>query len=598
MWLAGRRRKTTVKNMSTRLRLLGLVIAALVAAVGVSAWVGGGAWVAGREAQERQAFEGTRHMASRIETELSQLAAMAQVLAASPLLDRAPLPSESERAAFDRMARRATAGTRLAVQLVAADGVWLDTGQTPQHPLPRPGATALAARPAMALLRSADGGVAYVARSEPVQRGAGAVQLHLRVLLPVARLQAVLDGTPVPPGSRHWLLDAQGEPVLRYAAGGGFSPDSALPGPIHQRVAGGGDGRLALQGTQGEPLRGYVSRLPLGWAYAQVQPRAGLDAALAQGVVLPTIAAVSLLALALGTALWLARAEWRRRLAEALQRARRREPWDARRERAAALGRLSARVAHEFNNLLGVISNSAHLIQRHADSPALGMPVAATLRAVDSANRLTQPLLRWGGGLHPQVCTVALDQWLPALRELLVVVLGKRIALDIQVPEAALYTRVDLDGLELAVVNLALDACEALPEGGCVRIVAGLAPGRLLTGLPAGPYVFTSVRKDGPGLDESQARRAFGACSSSRDGEPTAGLGLGQAQDLCVQAGGHTLIESRPGKGAEVFLVLPAVAPQSAAPVPCAGCSSAPVASDWLAPIASRCWTSPARRKL
>src|SRR5690606_1521459 len=135
--------------------------------------------------------------------------------------------------------------------------------------------------------------------------------------------------------------------------------------------------------------------------------RAGLDAALAQGVVLPTIAAVSLLALALGTALWLARAEWRRRLAEALQRARRREPWDARRERAAALGRLSARVAHEFNNLLGVISNSAHLIQRHAYSPALGMPVAATLRAVDSANRLTQPLLRWGGGLHPQVCTVA-----------------------------------------------------------------------------------------------------------------------------------------------------------------------------------------------
>jgi len=570
MRIAGGRRKSAVKTMTERSRLLLLVTAALVPALGLACWLIGNRWEEGRERQESQAREHTRSAVLAIERELNPHAALARVLAASPWLDQAPSLSASERAAFEQTARRATAGSPLAVQLLGADALWLDTRRPQEPPRRQPGAVpALSPRPAVLLQPArAAGEQAYVALVEPVRRNADPPAWNLRVLLPLAQLQAVLDRTPLPPGGSGWLLDARGEPVLRHAQGQGqaLPPDAALPGFLRQSLGGRSEGRLSLQNAEGEALRVHFSRSPMGWTYARVVPRASLDAALLREVWGLALGAMLPLALAVGLGWWVARAELRRRVAEAVARTQRNERWAAKRERTAALGRLTGRVAHEFNNLLGIISNSAHLIQRHADSPALSMPVAATLRAVDGASRLTQHLLRFGGRQNAQARTVALGEWLPGLREMLGVVLGKRIALAIEVPDAPLYTRVDPDELELAIINLALNAREVLPEGGHVGITAGLAPASLLGELPPGPYVFITVRDDGPGLDAAQARRAFEPFFTTKDGDAEAGFGLSQVHGLCAQAGGRALIWSQPEHGTAVSLVLPAVAPESSVP--------------------------------
>ncbi|MDO9314858.1 MAG: hypothetical protein Q7T97_09980 [Burkholderiaceae bacterium] len=212
------------------------------------------------------------------------------------------------------------------------------------------------------------------------------------------------------------------------------------------------------------------------------------------------------------------------------------------RERIEALGRLTGGVVHDFNNLLGVISNSAHLIQRQAPGPELQAPVAATLRAVEAGSRLTQHLMRFASR-HPSAPhAVDLSSTLAEADEFLKSMAGRRIELSVAVAPATRPVMVDASALELALTTLTLNARDAMPAGGRLRLHACNAMAEDIDGLPAGDYVLITVDDEGTAAAQG----------------PVPASGLAQVHAFCVRSGGTSRLASTPGFGTTVSMLLPA----------------------------------------
>jgi len=234
-------------------------------------------------------------------------------------------------------------------------------------------------------------------------------------------------------------------------------------------------------------------------------------------------------------------------------------------QRVAAVGRLVGGLAHDFNNLLGVISNSAHLMQRHPASADLKAPLAATQRAVQMGSQLTQHLLRFAGRRPVRPQQVRLGLALPEMQELLGSVLGRRVTVAVQVAPDTAAVHLDAGELELALINLALNARDAMPDGGELRLRARNADAQDLAdspGLVPGRYVLISVGDDGVGIAPELAVHAFEPFFTTKglgqvQGQGS-GLGLSQVHGFCTQAGGTARLQSTPGLGTTVLLLLPA----------------------------------------
>ena len=222
-----------------------------------------------------------------------------------------------------------------------------------------------------------------------------------------------------------------------------------------------------------------------------------------------------------------------------------------------ALGRLTGGVAHDFNNLLGVISNSAHLMQRDA-SAELQAPLAATLRAVAIGSRLTQQLLRFARQQPVHVQPVELAHTLPALLPLIQAVLGARTEVRIAVAPATPRVMVDANEFELALTNLTLNARDAMPLGGHLRLQARRAHDDEVPDLPDGEYVLITLSDDGLGIDDDAAWHAFEPFFTTKQVGQGTGLSLAQVMGFCVQAGGTARLTSTKGLGTTVSLLLPA----------------------------------------
>lgn len=552
--------------MSIRARLVLLVLIVLLPALGAASWVVFRTWQAGHAALDLKAADGTRALAQGIDQEFTKHQAIARALAASPLLDGAPRLTEHQRTQFDRTVRRAIQGAAVSVELVSGAVRWIDTrlpAAVPPRPL-GPGANEMQDHAGILVLDPERHDGDALAILEPVFGQGSEPVMNLLVVVPVAELQRLMAQRSSPQGWSRLLLDPEGRVVVRQPASQRGWRQGALDPLVRESLAGRVEGRFALRPPRGEPLRVYFSRGPHGWTSLTLVPRAQLDMGLLDAPAWLLLGALALLALAVAGAWWVAREELRRQVDQAVARTREAEQWAAQRERLQALGRLTGRVVHEFNNLLGVISNSAYLIQRQATQASLAMPVSATLRAVEAASRLTQQLLRFGARQHSRPRTLALPEWLPGLREMLGVVLGRRIDLRIE-PPPELCVRADPDELELALINLALNARDALPDGGSVSLKAEPADAAAVADLPPGRYLSITLQDNGPGIDPTQAPRVFEPFFTTKRDEPGAGFGLSQVHGLCVQAGGKAVLRSRPGEGTAVSLVLPAVEPESPA---------------------------------
>ena len=166
-------------------------------------------------------------------------------------------------------------------------------------------------------------------------------------------------------------------------------------------------------------------------------------------------------------------------------------------QKLEALGRLTGGVAHDFNNLLMIISNNLHLLRRVEPSLERSRQLAAIGRAVASGERLTRQLLAFARRqpLHPEV--LSLQERLPVLLALVAPTLGPRIEGQCAVDSDTPAVEVDAAELELAIINLAVNAKDAMPEGGRFQLSArGARPGE--AGLP-GEFVVISVADTGAG---------------------------------------------------------------------------------------------------
>lgn len=230
-------------------------------------------------------------------------------------------------------------------------------------------------------------------------------------------------------------------------------------------------------------------------------------------------------------------------------------------QKMEALGRLTGGVAHDFNNALMVISGNLHLLRRlQPDAPR--KQIDAIGRAVDSATKLTRQLLAFSRRqpLAPEV--IALQERLPSLRDLLQPTLGSRVRLDIDVEPRTPAVCVDPAELELALINLAVNARDAMPEGGSFRLAAGVRTG------PGGARVWIEAADTGSGMPPDIAARAFDPFFTTKPLGKGTGLGLGQVQALCRRAGGEAFLYSVQGKGTRVVLEFPASDRLPSAPPP------------------------------
>jgi len=295
------------------------------------------------------------------------------------------------------------------------------------------------------------------------------------------------------------------------------------------------------------------------------------------------------LALALGVgilvvALWVRRAD--RRDAETLGRLeanaeelraeiRRRETAEENlrnAQRLEGLGRLTGGVAHDFNNLLTAILGTARSLERHlgptADERTKRL-LAATVAAVDRGARLNASLLAFARRQPLTLATLdanaLLRDFLPLLRRALDETMKVEISLDPKLPTC----RADAVQLEAALLNLAVNARDAMPRGGTLRIVtrrAWLQEQALAGNAEAepGPYVAIELRDTGEGMSAEVRERAFEPFFTTKARGQGTGLGLSQVFGFVRQIGGHVAIQSAERRGTTVTLYLPLGSPVEA----------------------------------
>jgi signal transduction histidine kinase/CheY-like chemotaxis protein len=297
------------------------------------------------------------------------------------------------------------------------------------------------------------------------------------------------------------------------------------------------------------------------WVFARGHPDAPLSAWSRE---LVTLAAVSLLVAAgLMAVAWIAL----RRAKQAFARAETDNLESAQRMRAEhallqaqkleALGRLTGGVAHDFNNLLMIINNNAYLLRRSDPTAPVAPRIAAIERAVESGTKLTRQLLAFSRRQAVNPESIRLQDELHPLVDLMRPALGSRISVKTDVEPGTTPVLVDRAGLELALLNLAVNAGDAMPDRGELYItVRNARPGEVPN--LEGDFVVLSVADTGTGIPEDVQQHVFEPFFSTKPIGKGTGLGLSQVYGFCQQSGGTATIESQEGLGTTVRMYLAA----------------------------------------
>jgi CheY-like chemotaxis protein len=227
-----------------------------------------------------------------------------------------------------------------------------------------------------------------------------------------------------------------------------------------------------------------------------------------------------------------------------------------------ALGQLTGGIAHDFNNLLNVIMANAELLARVSDDERVRKMAATIKRATERGGKLTAQLLTFSRTSNLDLKAVNVTSLLQGMRDIISISLGPAIAFYTHSDAEDLWTRADANQLELAVLNLAINARDAMPGGGRLSIHAGERPAPDET-LAAGRYVVVSVSDSGTGIEPGIVSRVFDPFFTTKPVGKGTGLGLSQVYGIARQAGGIARVESELGKGTTVELWLPLVAKEA-----------------------------------
>ncbi|MBP0940728.1 ATP-binding protein [Pseudomonas alliivorans] len=217
------------------------------------------------------------------------------------------------------------------------------------------------------------------------------------------------------------------------------------------------------------------------------------------------------------------------------------------------VGQLSGGVAHDFNNLLTPIMASLELVRRRVEDPRSTKLLDSAMLAADRARTLVGRLLTFARRQTLVPEAIRLDGLVAELKDLIERSLGPMIVMEVDIPDSLPAVFVDPHQLELAILNLTVNARDAMDDGGRVKISARAES------LEAkfGNHVRLTVSDNGCGMSEDTLRHCVEPFYSTKGVGKGTGLGLSMVQGLALQSGGEFDIRSRPGQGTQVSLWLP-----------------------------------------
>jgi signal transduction histidine kinase/ActR/RegA family two-component response regulator len=250
-----------------------------------------------------------------------------------------------------------------------------------------------------------------------------------------------------------------------------------------------------------------------------------------------------------------------RRLVEQMEERERAEAALRQAQRIEAVGRLTGGVAHDFNNLLTVVLGNIELLLRTAKLDRAGQDLLGAMRAAaERGATLTSQLLAFARRQPLVPRPVDLGAIVIGMQDLLKSALGSSVRLETWSAPGLWPAMVDATQIELVVLNLAINARDAMPRGGLLAIETGnttVGPPERPGEPAAGEYVAVTVRDNGVGMTPDVLARAFEPFFTTKEPGAGSGLGLSQVYGTARQSGGGVRIDSAPGVGTSVSVYLP-----------------------------------------
>lgn len=392
----------------------------------------------------------------------------------------------------------------------------------------------------------------------PVHATAGREYLLSVALDPAVFRSALMRHTPE--GAVAAIADARGNFIARS-----LNHDERFGTPATRYVRDAitsGERSGVYSGVTLEGFRSYTAFFTSnsGWSTHIAMSTRLLDRPRAVSFATVAIGALSALALAAGLIFYALRDLAARRQAEARM---------AQTQKLEAVGQLTGGVAHDFNNLLTVIIGGLNMLLKRIEDPKQRQIAEHMLDAAQRGDKLTKQLLAFSRGQQLELAPVDLHALESGMEELLRRSVGPGAAIHFNMHPNARWVKSDANQLELAVLNLVINARDAMPDGGRIEISA--APGQ-----KAGT-IELSVSDNGMGMPKDVLDRAMEPFFTTKPAGKGTGLGLAQVFGAARQSGGGVEIDSAPGRGTRVTIILPRVeAPPGPPPEPEPASEAAP----------------------
>jgi signal transduction histidine kinase/ActR/RegA family two-component response regulator len=239
-------------------------------------------------------------------------------------------------------------------------------------------------------------------------------------------------------------------------------------------------------------------------------------------------------------------------------------------QKMESIGQLTGGVAHDFNNLLSVILGSLNLLKKSVpeDDPRIARLLDRAIQGAERGATLTTRLLAFARRQELKIASVVLQTLVHGMSDFLQHSVGPNIVVHIEISPQVAAIEADANQLELALINLAVNARDAMPQGGSLTITCHNEEKGERVGLSRNAYVCITVTDTGEGMSEETLARAKEPFFTTKGLGKGTGLGLSMVHGFIAQSGGAMRIKSQPGKGTTVTMWLPRAKEVSKAPQP------------------------------
>ena len=535
-----------------RTPLYTLVAAATIPVLAIAVALAGLAVTRQRESLETRARSQVAELVERVDSAFEPSIAALEALAASKSLDQADL------AAFREEARRVATTQPHWAQLVLLDGrsgeaLTSIIGNAPFLPklTERSRVIEMARSPAPRIDDLANdarlGSAPLIPVRVPVLRE-GMLRYVLWAGLRVETVTDILAAGRWPPSWTATVLDRNGTVAARSHEHERWVGRPGNP-EVQDRLRHDGFDRVHASSLEGSPSYIVSERGPLsGWFVELAIPAEEIDGPIRWGLALIVAGIVGSLAVT-GFLAWLVMRDIRDR--------RDRERMLQQAQRMELIGQMTSGVAHDFNNILGVLVGILETVARRVGSDqALTSLIASGIGAVERGRMLTQQLLAFARRQTLMPERIDVNEVLDELNRLIPQSLDHSVRVELELGATDAECLIDRAQFEAAVLNLAVNARDAMPDGGTIRIRTEDAPSGKSEGI-GWPAVAISVIDTGQGIPPEAIDRVFDPFFTTKPPGKGTGLGLSQVYGFVKQSSGHVEIASRPGAGTTVRLWLP-----------------------------------------